>query len=134
MTRFAAILAIWTLIQGEAKAAGVSPLTFAAIVHVESRGQPGAIKHEANGSCSVGLGQVNVSDCDEAAVTRLLVPAANLRAAAGILKAGARYCLSHRCPRGGAVAMYNAGDKGYARRVFAVRRQLRRAVVRWPTR
>jgi len=128
---YAAVLALMPFIRAEARAQGQDPWTMAAIVFVESRGNPSVVKHELDGSCSVGLAGINVPGCDEVAVEHLKLAQANLRAQAVILKKGAEWCRAHAktapCRRGGAVAQYNAGDKGYAARVLGVRKDLMRA-------
>lgn len=128
---YAATLALMPAIFVEAKAMQQDPWTMAAIVFTESRGVASAIKHESNGSCSVGLAGINVPDCDPVAVDHLLQAQANLRTQAVILAKGAAWCREHpttaTCRRGGAVAQYNAGDKGYAKRVRAAARALKRA-------
>jgi len=110
-----------------ARSVSQDPLTLLAIAHVETRGRS-LVVHEANGSCSVGPMGINVPGCDPDRVAAVLPLAANLRAAAGVLRAGAAWCRAGRspevCRRGGAVAMYNAGDKAYAARVRAARRAL----------
>jgi soluble lytic murein transglycosylase-like protein len=129
---YAPVLALWALIAIEAKRVGRDPAELAAIVHTESRAQTQVVKRESNGSCSVGAAGINVPDCDPQRVAALLDPATNLRVAANTLRAGAAWCRAHRrdkvCLRGGAVAMYNAGDKGYARRVQQHRRALARLI------
>lgn len=130
VSMYAAVLALMPFIRAEAKAQGQDPWTMAAIVFTESRGNPSVVKHELDGSCSVGLAGINVPGCDEVAVEHLKLAQANLRAQAVILKKGAEWCREHPktapCRRGGAVAQYNAGDKGYAARVLGVRKALMR--------
>ena len=89
-------LAPWmALIFSTATAAHVDPATLGAIVFLESRGQPHLVSEERNGSCSVGLGMVNVPDCDPVRISALQDPAFNLRAAALALRANQRWCRRH---------------------------------------
>lgn len=107
--------------------------TVEAIIHAESRGDATVVKHETNGSCSVGLMGINVPDCEPVQVEHLLSPEANIRAGTAILKQGAFFCREHpknaACKRGGAIALYNPGDKEYARRIRRVRREMRREIL-----
>lgn len=129
---YAATLALMPFILAEAKAVGIDPLKLAAVVHTESRGQAGVIRRETNGSCSVGLGGVNVPDCDQVAVDHLLQAQANLRAAAVILKRGEEWCHARPtwavCRRGGPIAMYNPGDRAYPARVRATMKAIGRVL------
>lgn len=113
----------------------VDARTLAAIVFLESRGQPQLMSKEKNGTCSVGLGMVNVADCDPQRMRRLQDPVYNLRVSAQMLKANQKWCRRHptewRCRAGersfrggGAVNCYAGRTKDYAARVQAVRRLL----------
>jgi hypothetical protein len=127
---FAGALSILALAQDHGKAHHVDPDLIMAIAHVESRGQADIVKHESNGSCSVGLGGINVPGCDPVVVEHLKSPDANVRAIAVILDTNRTYCKEHpdneACKRGGAIALYNPGDKGYLKRVHAARKQIRK--------
>lgn len=127
---FRAVLALMPFLRPEAKALDVDPYELAGIVYVESRGVAGVVRHETNGSCSVGLAGINVPDCDPVAVEHLLLDQANLHAAAVILRAGYAYCREHpradACRRGGGLAMYNPGNKGYASAVRRAAREIRK--------
>jgi hypothetical protein len=130
------VLKPWlALIVATASAEHVDPRTLAAIVFLESRGQPHLVSNERNGTCSVGLGQVNVADCDPVKMSALHDPAYNLRVSAKILKANRRWCRRHpsewRCRAGervfkggGAVNCYAGNTKAYAPRVAKVRKLL----------
>jgi hypothetical protein len=130
------VLKPWlALIVAMASAERVDPRTLAAIVFLESKGQPHLVARERNGTCSVGLGQVNVPDCDPMKISSLHDPAYNLRVSAKILKANQRWCRRHpsewRCRAGerafrggGAVNCYAGNTKFYAPRVAKVRRLL----------
>lgn len=130
------------LILSTASAERVDPATLGAIVFLESRGQPHLVAKEKNGTCSVGLGMVNVKDCDPVRMSSLQDPAFNLRVAAKILRANQRWCRKHpsewRCRAGeksfrggGGVNTYAGNTKAYAPRVKPVRRVLQRAVKAW---
>lgn len=130
------VLKPWlALILATATAEHVDPRTLAAIVFLESRGQPHLVSREKNGTCSVGLGMVNVPDCDLSKISALQDPAHNLRVAAKILHANQRWCRRHktewRCRAGervfrggGGVNTYAGNTKRYAPRVAKVRKML----------
>lgn len=130
------VLKPWlALILATATAEHVDPRTLAAIVFLESRGQPYLVSREKNGTCSVGLGMVNVPDCDPSKISALQDPAHNLRVAARILHANQRWCRRHktewRCRAGervfrggGGVNTYAGNTKRYAPRVARVRKML----------
>lgn len=124
------------LIEHEAERAGVSPVTLGAIVFTESRGQPHLVSKEKNGSCSVGLGMVNVPDCNPMRISSLQDPAYNVQVAAKILRANERWCRSHRAdrycragervfPRGGGVNRYAGRSSTYAKTIAPARRVVR---------
>lgn len=137
------VLAPWmALVLSTATAERVDPATLGAIVYLESRGQPHLVAKERNGTCSVGLGMVNVPDCDPMRISSLQDPAFNLRVAAKILKANQRWCRRHpsewRCRAGersfrggGALNCYAGNTKAYAPRVKPVRRTLQHAFKAW---
>lgn len=132
------VLKPWlALIVATASAENVDPRTLAAIVFLESRGQSHLVSKERNGTCSVGLGMVNVPDCDQERISSLHDPAYNLRVSAKILKANQRWCRRHsgewRCRAGeksfrggGGVNCYAGNTKTYAPRVANIRRLLPR--------
>lgn len=117
----------------------VHPRTLAAIVYMESRGQPGIVGRERDGDCSVGLGQIKGS-CDPARIARLQDPAVNLASAASILRANERWCSRHRREKrcaagervfrgGGAVNLYAGNTTKHAAKVWKHRVALARV---WP--
>lgn len=132
------VLKPWlALILFTASAEKVDPKTLAAIVFLESRGQPHLVAHERNGTCSVGLAMINVPDCDPVRMSALQDPAFNLRVSAKILKANAKWCKKHprerRCragervfPGGGAVNLYAGNTTRYAPRVAKLRKLVAR--------
>lgn len=136
------VLRPWlALIVATASAEHVDERTLAAIVYLESKGQPYLVAHERNGTCSVGLGQVNVPDCDPARISELHDPEFNLRVSAKILRANQRWCRKHprewRCRAGekvfrggGAVNCYAGKTTAYAPRILKVRRLLPRHLPR----
>lgn len=135
---YVALRAWLPLIQAEAHAAGVEPLTLAAIVYHESRGNPALVYHERDGACSIGLGQVRVAGCaDPERIARLKDPAYNLRVSARILAATKRWCRQHpkdkHCragerafPGGGSVNRYAGATSRFAPEVGRLRRALRK--------
>lgn len=137
------VLAPWmALVFSTATAEHVDPATLGAIVFLESRGQPHLVARERNGTCSVGLGMVNVPDCDPVRISSLQDPAFNLRVAAKILRANQRWCRRHpsewRCRAGnrvmkdgGALNTYAGWTTSYAPRIKPVRRTLQRAYQAW---
>lgn len=123
------------LIFSTAHAAHVDPHTLGAIVYLESRGQPHLVAKERNGTCSVGLGMVNVPDCDPVRISSLQDPAFNLRVAALVLRANQRWCRRHpsewRCragnrvmKNGGALNTYAGWTTSYAPKVKKRRMEL----------
>lgn len=120
MNLYAATLALLPLVLRVA-APGEVP-TVLAIIHTESRGQAGAVKREANGTCSAGLGGIN-GPCD----APVLDPEANVRAIVRTLRAGRTFCAKtpkHRVCRAGALGAYNNGSAVYVKRVKSARRAI----------
>jgi hypothetical protein len=138
---YVAVRAWLPTISVEARHADVDELTLATIVAIESHGQAGLVSREKNGSCSVGLGMVNVPDCDPKKVAALRDPATNIRAAARTLSATMRWCKRHRADRycqagervfkgGGGVNRYAGRSDAYARKVGLWRKALRKELMR----
>ena len=100
----------------------VDPRLVEAIIFNESRWVAGAFHAESNGTCSVGLGQINVVDCDPAKMAALRDPVVNIRRVAAHLAAIKKFCPKVRpykkCVRRGWIGLYNPGDPTYARRVL----------------
>ncbi len=97
----------------------LDPLLLEAIVHIESRYKANAIHYENDGSCSVGLGQINVRECTPGVVDRLTSPTLNLERAAFILVKAKEICPKVRknCAKLGWVGLYNPGDRTYSSRI-----------------
>jgi len=115
---------LWALAALVGRRYGLPPGLLQAVVWSESRWQPTAMGANRNGSCDVGLGQVNVPGCDPLRVAELVNPDVNLRAAASILRASARACTQQPgrvgcsvCPWG----RYNPHSLGWCARVEARR-------------
>ncbi len=110
-----------------ARAEHVDATTLAAIVFAESTGRAHTIVREHDGSCSVGLGGVNVPSCEPGAVAALLDPTTNLHHAAVRLAASVRWCAEHPrdevCAAGAAAVMY-----GRARGVRQAKAHMRAAM------
>jgi hypothetical protein len=117
----------------EAREHKLDPWLLEAIGYKESRWQSGAIGHEKEGSCWVGLGQVRVQDCEESRVKVLLVPEENLHASALVLVEARNICARQhkKCRTSRWLGMYNPGDKGYALSVLKLAKEHRASV---PTR
>lgn len=62
----------------------LDPWLIVELVRTETRWQPAHVRHEHDGTCSVGLGQIN-GPCTPGHVARLLDPRRNLRRTAAIL-------------------------------------------------
>lgn len=90
----------------------VDPWVVYALVGVESHWNAAALRREGDGTCSVGLGQINVRDCYSEKVVRLLEPRANLRAVVLRLNLLQRVC-SHDCDGIGWLQGYNPGSHHY---------------------
>lgn len=126
MNLYAATLALLPLVASVAAPSEVP--TVLAIIHTESRGQAGVVRHESNGTCSAGLGGIN-GPCD----APLLDPGQNVRAIVRILRAGRTFCARsprHRVCQAGALGAYNGGSGSYVRRVKATRRAILRELAR----
>jgi hypothetical protein len=93
----------------------LDPWLLVEVVRTETRWTPGLVRHEHDGSCSVGLAQINV-DCDSTAP--LLEPHANLRQAAKTLASLRRTC-KRSCGGGLWLRGYNPGSSTYAPAILA---------------
>ena len=103
------VYASWVL--QESTARSLDPWIFQAIIHRETRWSAGAVRHERNGSCSVGLGQINVP-CRKQLIHSLLEPRANLYRVGEMLERLQRTC-KHDCQDLGWLRGYNPGDAVY---------------------
>jgi len=89
----------------------LDPWLLVEIIHRETHWIPDLVRHEQDGSCSVGLGQINGS-CLQAFVTPLLDPHANIRRVADVLRWLRGHCRT-RCEALGWVRSYNPGSRTY---------------------
>jgi hypothetical protein len=99
----------WVL--AEAKKTSLDPWLFQALIHRESRWHPTVVRHERDGSCSVGLGQIN-GPCKPAVVAPMLDPHANIQRMGAFLS-GARDRCRTDCGDLGWLRAYNPGDQVY---------------------
>lgn len=103
------VYAHWVMEEAEPR--GIDPWIFHSLIYQESRWTPSVVAHEKNGSCSVGLGQINVS-CNSPQVALLKQPRENLRRMGsflGKLKTGCK----ERCEELGWLRGYNPGSPQY---------------------
>lgn len=100
----------------------VDPWLVEAIIFNESRWRSGSFRQESNGTCSVGLGQINVPDCNPDRIARLKEPETNIGQVARFLVRIQELCPrvwpKKKCVHGGWVGLYNSGDPTYAKRVL----------------
>jgi len=106
----------------EADAHEEDPWLIFALGYVESRWTARVVRHEGDGSCSVGIGQINVPTCEARAVERLRDPRENLRQVGTRLELLRRTCKKD-CMGIGWLRGYNPGDRGYVARVEKVLRR-----------
>ena len=113
--REARLYARWVL--REAAAQHADPWVFQAIIARETRWTPTEVRHETDGSCSVGLGQINV-DCAPRIVAPLLDPRTNIRRVGAVL-AHLKSSCRHDCQDLGWLRAYNPGSAAYFEAVLA---------------
>lgn len=95
----------------------LDPWLIVEIVHRETHWIPTLpVRHEHDGSCSVGLGQINVPCGPQMAP--LLEPHANLRRTASVLDKLRGHCMKD-CGGLGWVRAYNPGSKVYGPAIVA---------------
>jgi hypothetical protein len=87
------------------------------IVYRESRWTPSALRREWDGTCSVGLGQINTR-CDKGFIAPLFDPVVNLRKIGEYLVHFRKTC-SHECENGMWLRGYNPGSSTYAPEILA---------------
>src|ERR1700727_1702240 len=104
-------------VQEEASAHSLDPWIFHALINRETRWTATAVRHERDGSCSVGLGQINVH-CTASAMQPLLDPHANLRRMGSFL-ARIRSACRRDCDNLGWLRAYNPGNAEYLSAVQA---------------
>lgn len=104
-------------VQAEARAHLLDPWIFVALINRETHWTATAVRHEGDGSCSVGLGQINVR-CTAPAMQPLLDPRINLRHM-GTFLARIRDACTHDCTNLGWLKQYNPGNAEYLSAVQA---------------
>ena len=110
-----------TWVTHEAEEHHLDPWIFQAIIHRETRWTPGLTRHEVDGSCSVGLGQINVP-CNNPRAKKLLDPHENIKRMADFLDGAKRECRTD-CVNLGWLRAYNPGSHDY---FVAIRDDVRR--------
>lgn len=96
----------------EATARDLDPWIFHGIIHTETRWKAGIVVHEHDGSCSVGLGGINVRQCDSPRAAELRDPQKNIQAMGSFLSTIRHRC-AHHCDGLGWLRAYNGGDRLY---------------------
>jgi hypothetical protein len=102
--------ASWVL--EEADRNNLDPWLFHGIVYIESRWTPGVVRREEDGSCSIGLGQINVRRCEASKVQPLRDPRENLRRMGDFLSTIRDSCLKN-CQGLKWLRFYNYNNKRY---------------------
>ncbi len=101
---------------------GVDPLLVESVIFHESRWRSSAFRKENNGSCSVGLGQINIPGCDPTKIALLKNPLTNIRRVVRHLSLCREVCPKARkpkkCVHHGWVGLYNPGDPTYVARIM----------------
>lgn len=96
----------------------LDPWLVEALISKESRWKATAVRRETNGSCSVGLGQINLTVCDPVKVTALQDPLYNIRRTAKHLALAREICpkikAEKKCSQGKWIGLYNPGNRTYA--------------------
>ena len=87
------------------------------LVYRESRWTPTALRREWDGTCSVGLGQINVA-CDKDAIAPFFDPVVNLRKIGEYLEHFRKSC-KQDCEGGLWLRGYNPGSSTYAPAILA---------------
>lgn len=90
----------------------LDPWLLHGIAHVESRWTAKAFRKERDGSCSVGLGQINVGNCEPGRVQTLKDPRENLRAMSDFLSTIRSTCRKN-CEGLRWLRFYNYNNKQY---------------------
>lgn len=100
------------LVVEEATARDLDPWVFHGIIHTETRWKAGIIVHEHDGTCSIGLGGINVKKCDSPRARELRDPQRNIQAMGSFLSTIRARC-AHHCDGLGWLRAYNGGDREY---------------------
>jgi hypothetical protein len=104
-------------VREEARAHNLDPWIFHALINRETRWTATAVRHEGDGSCSVGLGQINVP-CTAVAMQPLLDPRTNIHRMGSFL-AKIRGACTRGCASLGWLKQYNPGNAEYLSAVQA---------------
>jgi hypothetical protein len=99
----------WVMDQAQVRE--IDPWVFHAIIHIESRWSWWALRREQDGTCSIGLGQINAK-CDSPKAKELRDPKANIEAVGEFLGHLKDRC-HLRCDNLNWVVPYNAGNPQY---------------------
>ena len=89
----------------------LDPWIFVAIVDHETRWDARVVRHEHDGTCSVGLGQINVP-CGDSYIAPLQDPRVNIRRMGKILQHLKSHC-RYACEDLGWLRGYNPGSEQY---------------------
>jgi hypothetical protein len=116
----AALYSGWVVEQ--AREHNLDPWLLHSLIYVESRWVAKVVRLEGDKSCSVGLGQINVADCNEQKIRKLQDPHENLRHIGARLELLQRTCKKN-CEGLGWLQGYNPGSKSYVRLVETVLRR-----------
>jgi hypothetical protein len=98
-------------VHADARQHGLDPWIYVAIIDRETRWKTGITRYEFNGSCSVGLGQINLP-CTSPELEKLLQPRANIRRMGKFFERIRSTC-THDCQNLGWLRAYNPGDSVY---------------------
>jgi hypothetical protein len=90
----------------------IDPWVFHAIIKHETKWTASGIRHENDGSCSIGLGQINVGNCRSSKVKTLLDPHYNLLLMGEFLYYVKGFC-RRNCSKLNWLRAYNPGDPRY---------------------
>lgn len=103
---------------------GIDPWLFHAIIkHETSWNNNKSVRHETDGTCSIGLGQINLKYCWSKKRDILLNPHYNILLMGETLFYMKGFCKKN-CANYGWLRYYNPGDPTYA---FMAKREMRRA-------
>lgn len=107
----------------------LDPWLMEALITKESRWISTAIRREGDGSCSVGLGQINLKSCDPVKVAELEGPLENIRRTARHLAIIRDLCPKVRpkkkCSQLAWIGLYNPGSRTYAKSVLLLMKEHR---------
>jgi hypothetical protein len=106
-----------SIVLAQAKAHALDPWLIVELVHRETHWIPSLVRHEHDGSCSVGAGQIN-GPCTRAFIDAMLEPHANLVRTAAVLGHLRQTCRKD-CGEMGWLRGYNPGDATYGPAIVA---------------